>query len=282
MNQIKPPTRVRHELRKRALTVLRTETLSPRMRRIVLGGPELDGFVSLGPDDHVKLFFPPRADGDPVARDYTPRRHDARAGELAIDFVLHGDGPATAWAASAMPGRTLVVGGPRSSLLPPDDDGFMLLVGDETALPAIARRLEEMEAGTPALALIEVADADEERHLPTASAASIRWLRRDGLPPGTPRLLERALESALLPDRPIHVWLAGEIDVVRILRRHLVSERRIPRTFVQAAGYWRRGEAGAHQRIENDETNPNAARLRTRPDRHPRSSARVPAPGPGE
>ncbi len=252
MNQLAAPTRVRHELRRRTLLVRRVETLTPRMRRIVLGGPELDGFVSLGPDDHVKLFFPASGGGDPVARDYTPRRHDARAGELAIDFVLHGDGPAAAWAASAEPGVTLVVGGPRSSLLPPDDGGFVLLAGDETALPAIARRLEEMDAGTPGLVLIEIADADEERHLPTASAACIRWLHRNGLPAGTSHLLERALESAVLPAGPIHVWLAGEIDVVRTLRHHLLGERRIPRESVRAAGYWRRGEPGAHGRLGDE------------------------------
>ena len=251
MNRIAPTTRLRHELRRRTLTVLRADALSPRMRRIVLGGPELDGFVSLGPDDHVKLFFPADGDGDPVARDYTPRRHDAGAGELSIDFVLHGDGPATAWAAAATAGQTLVVGGPRSSLLPPDDGWFTLLVGDETALPAIGRRLEEMKAGTPALVLIEVADAAEERHLLTAAAASIRWLRRDAMPAGTKQLLERALSSATLPDGPIHAWLAGEIDVIRSLRHHLVAERRIPRESVQAAGYWRRGFAGAHLRIED-------------------------------
>ena len=252
MNQIASRTRVRHELRRRTLAVLRAETLSPAMRRIVLGGPELDGFVSLGPDDHVKLFFPAADGGDPIGRHYTPRRHDTARSELAIDFVLHGDGPATMWAAEAKPGQTLVVGGPRSSLLPPDDGRFTLLVGDETALPAIARRLEEMEAGTPVLVLIEVADADEERHLPTASAASVRWLHRDGIAAGTPRLLERALRSAPLPDGPIHAWLAGEIDVIRTLRRHLVSERRIAREWIRAAGYWQRGETGVHGSLDDE------------------------------
>ncbi len=251
MNHVSAPLRVRHELRRRALTVLRIEPLSPRMRRIVFGGPELDGFTSLGPDDHVKLFVPVEG-GDTVARDYTPRRHDAASGELSIEFVLHGEGPATAWAGSARPGDTLVVGGPRSSLLAPTDPPFTLLAGDETALPAIARRLEEMEPGTPTLALIEVADRDEERHLPSASQVAIRWLRRNGVPPGTPTLLGQALESAIVPSGPVQAWLAGETEVIRALRRHLVEERRIERTSIRAAGYWRRGEAGVHATVDDE------------------------------
>jgi len=96
--------------------------LTPRMRRITLGGPELAGFVSLGTDDHVKLFFPQNAAEQatletlvigagkdngpmPAMRDYTPRRYDLDTLELDIDFVLHGDGPAATWAEQARPGQ---------------------------------------------------------------------------------------------------------------------------------------------------------------------------------
>ena len=107
--------RVRHDLKLRVLTVVRTEQLTPHMRRITLAGDDLDGFVSPAHDDHVKLFFP--APGEtapvlpvlgnganpieyaqgarPIARNYTPRRYDAERRELEIDFVLHGDGPAS-------------------------------------------------------------------------------------------------------------------------------------------------------------------------------------------
>src|SRR5690606_37114356 len=150
------PRRVRHELRVRHLRVARVEPLSARFMRVVLSGPELDGFYSPGFDDHVKLLFADPATGErpvpvvengalvwpsevrPAMRDYTPRHHDEAAGTLAIDFALHEAGPATAWAQTAQVGQSLVIAGPRGSLLMPVDSDCELLIGDETAIPAIA------------------------------------------------------------------------------------------------------------------------------------------------
>ena len=271
MNSItRTPLRVRHETKMRLVQVVRVDQISPRMCRIVFGGEALDGFTSVAADDHVKLFFPapgqdkpalpvlgsngpvfPDGAARPAARDYTPRRFDAEARELTIEFVLHGDGPATSWATQAKPGSWLGVGGPRGSFLVPEDFDAYVLVGDETALPAIARRLEEMRAGTRAIVLIEVADRKEERYLPTAANASITWLHRNGIPAGGGTLLERALESTTLPKGDIHAWLAGEIDTIRRLRTHLVETRGLPRDQVRAAGYWRIGESNSHARLED-------------------------------
>jgi NADPH-dependent ferric siderophore reductase len=205
----------------------------------------------------VKLFFPAPGDHRPLfpeggpARDYTPRRHDPVTRELTLEFVLHGDGPAAAWAAQAAPGQWLGVGGPRGSLLVPETYDVWLLAGDETALPSIARRLEEMRPGARAIALIEVENAAEERHLPTAANAAITWLHRNGAPPGTTRLLDQALEALSLPSGDLHAWLAGEIDTARRLRTHLIDTRGIARADIKAAGYWRLGAAAAHGRIED-------------------------------
>ncbi len=250
------PLRVRHETRRRLLQVVRVEQPTPRMRRIVLGGDALDGFTSAAADDHVKLFFPAPGnlaavfpDGGPV-RDYTPRRFDPVARELTLEFVLHGDGPASSWAARATPGQWLGVAGPRGSMLIPEDYAAYLLAGDETALPAIARRLEEMHPGTRALALIEVADAAEERRLPTAANAEIVWLHRGKAEPGATRLLDQALRDARLPAGDLHAWLAGEIDTVRRLRAALI-ERGVGRADIKAAGYWRLGHADSHGTVED-------------------------------
>ncbi len=250
------PLRVRHEVRRRLLQVVRVEQLTPRLRRIVLGGDALNGFTSAAADDHVKLFFPAPGEvatafpeNGPV-RDYTPRRHDPAACELTVEFVLHGDGPASSWAAQAVPGQRLGVAGPRGSMLIPEDYAAYLLAGDETALPAIARRLEEMHPGTRALVLIEIADAAEERHLPTAANAEIMWLHRRGAEPGTTRLLDEALWSARLPAADLHAWIAGEIDTVRRLRTQLI-ERGLARPDIRATGYWRLGHADSHGTIED-------------------------------
>lgn len=252
--------RIRHELRRRALQVVAVDDISPRMRRIVVGGPALDGFVSLAADDHVKLFFPPRGADRSVPpdeailfgaprRDYTPRRYDAAANTLTLEFVLHGDGPAASWAADARRGDWLGVGGPRGSLVPPDDDAPSLLIGDETALPAIARRLEEMQPGVSCRALIEVADESEIRHLPTPAHASIDWLTRNGAPAGTTTLLDRALQSLALPTGDARIWIAAEIDTARRLRDHLVEARGVDRAAIRAAGYWRLGTADSEERL---------------------------------
>jgi NADPH-dependent ferric siderophore reductase len=191
--------RVRHELKQRLLQVRDVSRLTPKMVRITVAGDDLKGFVSAAHDDHVKLFFPqpgqdkpvlptPSPNGPvypegalrPAARDYTPRRYDAGANTLTLDFVLHGDGPAAAWAAQARPGNFLGVGGPRGSFIVPDDFDWYLLVGDETALPAIGRRLEELPAGARAIVVAEVADAGEEQRFDTRARLETHWLHRDG------------------------------------------------------------------------------------------------------
>ena len=270
MNHVRRETvRVRHQAKLRHVQVGRVEQLSPRMRRITFTGPELDGFVSLAPDDHVKLFFPPPGQDRPVlsqpganglaypdgavlpaARDYTPRRYDPVLNELVVEFVLHGVGPATAWAAQAAPGQWIGMGGPRGSRLIPEDCDTFLLAGDETALPAIARHLEEMRPGARALVLIEVADAREERHLPTAANASIAWLPRAGAQAGTSGLLEQALRNLSLPAGETYAWIAAEIETARRLRRYLVEEEGIAGDQIRAAGYWRVGEAGVYAAVE--------------------------------
>ncbi len=186
----------------------------------------------------------------PAARDYTPRRYDPISNELVIEFVLHGAGPATAWAAQAAPGQWIGMGGPRGSRLMPEDCDTFLLAGDETALPAIARHLEEMRPGARALVLIEVADAHEERHLPTAANASVAWLPRAGAPAGTSGLLEQALRELSLPAGETYAWIAAEIETARRLRRYLVEEEGIAGDQIRAAGYWRAGEAGVHAAVE--------------------------------
>ncbi|MBO1075579.1 siderophore-interacting protein [Roseomonas marmotae] len=272
---VRIPTRIRHPLRFRLLQVLRVERPTPHLCRVTLGGPELEGFTSAGFDDHVKVFFPAPGQERPVlptpgpngpvfpegerpdSRDYTPRRFSWS--ELEIDFVLHGEGPASTWAAQAAPGRFLGIGGPRGSFVLPEYDWY-LLVGDETALPAIARRLRELPAGARAIVLAEVADAAEEQPFPSAaeeqpfpSAAdvSVTWLHRDGAAPGTPDALLAALEALRLPAGEGHAWVATESAVARALRALLLERHGLDKAQVKAAGYWKRGSMGAHERIED-------------------------------
>ena len=262
--------RVRHETKTRLLQVQNVSRLTPKMVRIVVGGEALAGFVSAAHDDHVKLFFPqpgqdkpvlptPSPNGPvypegalrPAARDYTPRRYDAAANTLTIDFVLHGEGPATTWAAQARPGQFLGVGGPRGSFVVPDDFDWYLLAGDETAVPAIGRRLQELPAGARVIAVIEVADTAEELTFDTRTHLELHWLHRKGTAAGSHALLQKALSELSLPPGEGYAWVAAEASAAKALRRYLVDQRGLPKDRVKAAAYWKQGAVAVHETYDD-------------------------------
>jgi len=233
--------RVRHELKRRELKVLHVESISPHFRRVVFTGPELAGFVSASFDDHLKFMLD--ADGpEPVRRDYTPRHYDAAAGELTIEFALHGDGPAARWAAQAAPGQRVSIGGPRGSFVIAPDHDWHLLVGDATALPAVARRLEELPAATRAIVILQV-DAADRRALPSAASLSLQWVA------DTAALID-AVRALDLPTGEGYAWCAGEAGAMATLRRVLVDEKGHDRHAIRAAAYWKRGAAAHHENLE--------------------------------
>ena len=241
--------RVTHEIKRRRLQVLRVVDITPRMRRVTLGGPELAGFVSLGSDDHIKLLFPQNAEeqaalespsfsikGDgpqPAMRDYTPRRYDLSIGELDIDFVLHGDGPASTWAEQVQVGQHLYIGGPRGSMIVPDIFDSYLLIGDETAIPAIARRLEELPAGRKVLVVIEIADAAEQQVLSSAAEVEVIWVLR-----GQDDLLD-VVRNLTLPSGTLYSFVATETKLSRQVRRVLLDTHKVNEQYLKAVGYWR-------------------------------------------
>ena len=239
--------RVMHEIKHRQLTVLRVVDLTPRMRRITLGGADLQGFISLGSDDHVKLLFAnnaeeqaamdavdlPKEGVKPTMREYTPRRIDLVNNELDLDFVLHGDGPASTWAAQAAPGHRLHIGGPRGSMVVPDIFDSYLLVGDETAIPAIGRRLEELPAGRKVLALIEIEDAQEQQPLSSLADVEVIWIERHQ------RNVLDVLREVVLPAGRLYAWVALEKSLTRQAKALLLEEKGVNEEHLKAAAYWR-------------------------------------------
>ena len=237
-------TRHKHELKRRTLRVRETERLTPHMIRITLDGPELEGFASLGADDHIKLFFPgPEAD-KPQMRDYTPRRHDAEAGTLTLDFAIHDAGPATDWAERAAPGDTLRIGGPRGSAVIAPVFDWYLLIGDETALPAIGRRIEELPEGVTAITLAAVPGPEDEQRFESAATQKPHWLHRPVSQAHEPETLLEAARALILPEGRGFVWIAAEAQVARALKLHFLDERQHPPHWLKAAGYWVKGGAG--------------------------------------
>ena len=233
--------RVRHELKRRDLQVLRVESPSPHFRSVTLGGEALAGFISASFDDHLKVFL--GSGPEPVMRDYTPRHYNAAAGELTIEFALHGDGPAARWAAQAAPGQPLCIGGPRGSFIIPLDYDWHLLAGDETALPAIARRLEELPAEAHALVVLLVADPADRRALRSAARVDLRWV-------STADEMAQAVRALALPAGEGYAWCAGEAGAMASLRRVLVDEKGHDPKAIRAAAYWKRGAAAHHENLE--------------------------------
>jgi NADPH-dependent ferric siderophore reductase len=234
--------RVRHELKRRELQVAAAEHCSPGFVRLTLSGEALADFTSLSFDDHVKLILEP-ADGTPVMRDYTPRAFSRERRELVLEFALHGHGAASEWARRATPGDRVVVGGPRGSMIVPTDYDWHLLAGDATALPAVAKRLEELPAGARAFVLLQADDADR-RELPSAAEVALQWLD-----PGQD--LAAAVAALDLPGGEGYAWAAGEATAMARVREVLLHGKGHPKEAMRVAAYWKQGASAFHETLES-------------------------------
>jgi NADPH-dependent ferric siderophore reductase len=259
-----------HPIALRELWVARISDVTPGLRRVTLSGDQLGAFTSAnslvqsalrsdGFDDDIRLIFPYPGRTDPVlpiqreghlqwpkdprvlSKVYTVRRFDPEAGELDVDFVRHGTGTATSWAYRAQPGDRIHIAGPAASHALPDAD-WLLVAGDDTALPAISRLLEQLPTDAKGQVFVEIAHADHQLQLRKLDGVSVTWLIRDGIRAGTSTLLIDAVQSAHWWDGSAFAWIAGESSTVKTIRRHLVDERGMDKHDVQFTGYWRHGE----------------------------------------
>lgn len=246
----------------KSATVVRTETVARDYVRVVLGG---DDIRALGPleftDHYVKLLFPPQGasytwpfDADairdtrpreewPVMRTYTIRSLDAESGEMAVDFVVHGDsGLAGPWAASVQPGAPISFMGPGGSWAPDPAADVQLLAGDESAAPAIAAAIEALPHGSRAQVFLEVADAGAHIPLPERDGVEVTWVHRDEHGLGYGHALAAAVRAAAWPQGRVAAFVHGNADMIKDLRRYLFLERGLPREQVSISGYWRTGQ----------------------------------------
>lgn len=262
------PGRRRYLPEVRRVRVLRSGRPSPGVISLTLGGDALKGFTSLGFDDHFKLMLPPRpgaplvlpalSDGRavwpadlapeqrPVLRDYTPRHFDPQALELDIEVALHGSGPAEAWARQARPGDEVGIGGPKGSFVLPEGLDWSVLAGDETALPAITRRLEELPASARVHVFIEVGDPRDQRALSSRAQVDLHWVPRAGLAAG--QALWQTLRDGSLPAGVGHCWAAGEAKSMAALRAHWLALGQ-PAVLTRVSAYWKQGEPGHHEKL---------------------------------
>ncbi len=248
---------VTHQVKLRKLTVKQVSEVSASLKRITLAGEDLEGFQSLSPDDHVKVFFPcpgeteaivptfgpngpavPEGSRKPIMRDYTPLRFDPEKMELDLEFFIHGEGPAAHWAAQASVGQNLMVGGPRGSKIVPYDFDWYLMIGDEASIPSFKRRLAELPSNSLSVVLIEVEDEKHEVELHGSGTHEIHWIHRNGRPAGDPQALKEALSQITFAEGDCFTWIATERAAAMFLRDYLVQERSLNTEWIKATGYW--------------------------------------------
>lgn len=232
----------------------------PHLRRVTFRGGDLDTFTPAGPDTFLYLLVPPEGrtelgidqsftwsahaqmpDQDkPVGAYYTLRRWRPEVAELEILMVLHGDGgPASRWALRATPGDRVALWGPRTAYHPPDGTDRLVLVADETGLPAVAVIIEERPAEWPVLVLAEVGDESEHQELATGPGVEVRWLHRDGAEAGTTTLLGDAIRALDHPGGTPYVWGGGESRAMTAARHRVRDDWGLGRDAVSLVAYWR-------------------------------------------
>ena len=244
----------------RRVGVRRVQRLSPRMIRVTFAGPDLKGLTVEHPAASVRLLLPsaegqelvmPSWNGNefllpdgrrPTIRTLTPRRVDPDALELEVEIVLHGEGAASDWAAAAEPGDQAAISGPGRGYAIDRDAPAFVLVGDETAIPAVSQLLEVLPTETPVQVHIEVAHPDARLALSDHPHATVEWCDLpSGASPGD-ALLGAARGADVVPGA--RVWVAGEAAAMQRIRRHLFEDRGLPRAHASVRGYWKHGRDG--------------------------------------
>ena len=241
--------RVRHELKVRSLRVESVSRVTPAMMRITFSGEDLADFASPAFDDHVKLLTPMKS-GGVERRDYTPRRYDPQARTLIIDFAIHEAGPATRWALDAQPGDAIQIAGPKGSkVILAEDVQRWLLIGDETALPAIGRHIEEARAGVQITSVVAISGPEDRQDFATDAELTALWAQRALSDVGNPTALLARIERLKVQPNTF-VWIAAEAGVARAIRNHFTEQRGHPPSWMKAAGYWVTGRADANERLQ--------------------------------
>lgn len=249
------PQRVRNELRFRQLTVTAKTNVADSFWRIEFGGEDLAGFISPGFDDHIKVFFPDASSGTlhlpevtedgvvwkegarPVSRDYTPLFFDGVAKTLTLDFYIHDGGVASDWAAQAQPGDALAIGGPRGSLVVPEDYAFQLYVCDESGLPAFKRRKQTLRGQRLSL-FAYVDEVVGQTYLDGLNGVDATWVGSGAMKTENLAALIETFNGIQLPTEDYFIWLTGEAEFVKKLSDYFIEQRGCDATFVRAVAYW--------------------------------------------
>ena len=235
---------------------------TPRLVSVALAGPELVGFASDEPAASVRLLLPRGGPGTPLEvpvwdgneflftdgarppiRTLTPLRVDPIIGRLEVEVVLHGHGALARWAAATHVGDEVAVSGPGRGYVPPPGAGRFLVVGDESALPAIGQLLTSLPSGAQVDVIVEIAHPDGRVELPERDGSTVRWVELNAADAPGAGMTAAVADLSVADD--LHVWAAGEAAGVQALRRVLFEEHGLPRSHAVVRGYWKHGRDGA-------------------------------------
>ncbi|MEO8851842.1 MAG: siderophore-interacting protein [Allobranchiibius sp.] len=234
--------------------VISTERVSPHVVRVRFGGADIevidrpdatDGYFKLLFADPAHDLTPPY-DMDAIAKELLPvrRTYTVRSwnddGTISIDFVTHGEqGIAAPWAMRAQPGNLLAATGPGSGYRPGAGTNWHLMVGDDSALPAISAAVESLPQDARGHVIVEVdSAADEIAPVTVPERVHVQWLHRDGAVPGERSLLPDAVRALEWPAEGVQVFAHGERESMKTLRQIFFVERKLARDAVSLSGYW--------------------------------------------
>ncbi|HJX77566.1 siderophore-interacting protein [Glutamicibacter sp.] len=239
------------------LAVKRVEKLSPEMIRVIAGAKQLAGYRQNGKaDQYVKVFFADPALGlkapydlktlrrslpreqVPCTRSYTIRWIDQEAEELAIDFVLHGDGgPGSAWASTAKPGDPLVISESRGKFSPNNNVDNYVFAADEAGIPAVSVAMGMLRSDAKGVALLEVDGPESEFAIDHPSGIELRWVHRNGLHPGTSDVLVDAFSRLATPRTSTSVMVHAERSTAKAVS-HVAKSWELSKRDVHVSSYW--------------------------------------------
>jgi NADPH-dependent ferric siderophore reductase len=226
----------RQRLPRRNVAVQSVSQLTPRLIRIIAAG-ELEAWDQSKPGAHMKIFVPENGSEDLAMRTYTVRRFAQDPGELTLDFALHSDGPATAWAQGAAVGDSFEISGQaRSGFVPDPSSDWCLFLADHSALPAVAAVSESLPAGISATVVVELPASEDAIELDSQAELDVRWLIESGAP--CEQLIAAARELSL-PDGNGEIWVGCEAGAMRQIRAHMLGELLVSPRALHTRAYWK-------------------------------------------
>lgn len=225
----------------RDLTVIRSQRITPNMKRITLGGSALEGFPPNQESAYIKLELPDGKQDSVVKRTYTVRNHREKLNELDIDFFLHGDsGPASFRASRARPGDAISIAGPGGKKLLDFSADWFVLAGDMTAMPAISVNIEQLPEHARGYAVIEILHESDIQTLRSPDEFEIQWVINPTPEKENTLLLDKLMQMPWLKGEP-SIWAACEFNSMRALRRYFKEEKNVAKKAVYVSSYWKRG-----------------------------------------